>query len=179
MPMMPNQSNPFMMGPGGGAMPPGQPGQMPMQPGQTPPIMAPGQMPPQPMPPQQPGQGGFFNSIFNPNAGSPSAFTSPGMNPQMLSQLMQMQGGQQMPPQPPGPGGDLMSMLQRFRNGQQGQGQFGDHQQGMDQQRQQMIQQLMQRMGGGMGQQPHPFGPNFGQQNPGSPNPMFSMTGAA
>lgn len=63
--------------------------------------------------------GGFYNSIFNPNAGSPSAFTSPGMNPQALQQMLQMQGGvggggmqpgigmmpqQQMPQPPQGPG---------------------------------------------------------------------------
>lgn len=42
---------------------------------------------------------GYFNSIFNPGAASPSSFTAPGMNPQALAQLLQMQGGTGQPPQ--------------------------------------------------------------------------------
>src|SRR5690348_13999867 len=60
---------------------------------------------------------GYFNSAFNPYQGSPSAFTSPGMDPNMLALLMMMQnggvGGQQ-PPQPGGlvPGGPVIGTPQ-------------------------------------------------------------------
>lgn len=121
---------------------------------------------------------GFYNSIFNPNAGSPSAFTSPGMDPMALQKMLQMQGGVggggmqpgvgMMPP-PPGPGmpqpvsGQMpqqggngaspmmppMDGLQRAIAAMRNGGAMGG---GMDQGRMQQIQQLLQKLqqGGGM-----------------------------
>lgn len=113
----------------------------------------------------------YFSSIFNPNQGSPSAFTSPGMNPQALAALMQiqnmgkptaapMQG--QPPGQPPMQGGPQMG--QPPMGGAQGaqgpQAGPGANIMQMLQSNPQLMQMLMQRL---------QWGGQPGQGNVGSP----------
>ena len=92
---------------------------------------------------------GFFSTAFgNPYAGSPSAFTSPGMNPQALAALMAMrQGGGTASPTLPG------NPMAPQQPGQPGAASGGMQQQPstlqsmIQQMNPQQLQMLMQRFG--------------------------------
>ena len=105
----------------------------------------------------------FFQNAFGGGGGSPSAFTSPGMNPQALAMLMAMQnrpgaGGPQLPTPPnPPPSAGAAPALQGPQMPQ------GDNPMQQMPNLNPMMQQLRQWLG--LGQQANPSLNTMGSPN--------------